>query len=50
MHPKVSQALEEIDAQLFNGETTTAELSMIKAYVESWQRRIIELEKEIEAD
>jgi hypothetical protein len=48
MHPKVKQALEEIDAALYSGDTfydgeARAELY---EYVCSWQRRIDEIDEE----
>jgi hypothetical protein len=40
MHPKVHQALEEIDAQLYSGENSSADLKTLETYIESWVRQI----------
>lgn len=40
MHPKVHQALEEIDAELYSGDPSYEDLKTIETYIESWVRRI----------
>lgn len=43
LHPKVAQALEEIDAQMFSGDISDPEiLAKLKDYVFAWVRRISE--------
>lgn len=48
MHPKVEQAIQEIDAAVFNGDTFDEPEARIelKAYLERWTRRLAEMADE----
>jgi hypothetical protein len=45
MHPKIEDALQQIDAALFNGDTFDDEenRAALQEYVDRWQRKLREL-------
>jgi hypothetical protein len=52
MHPKVKQALEEIDAAVFNGDTFEDEEARneLLDYISSWKREVGEVDEEDQDD
>ena len=47
IHPKVQEAIQQIDAALFNGDTfdSPENRTYLKEYVERWLREIVRNEK-----